>query len=67
MIISSSQPTTTEKTVISDADVEMLLPKLLSVVNLQGLLGLEKGDKEDIFDDKEKQLLEKEQNKGVNK
>ena len=47
MLISSSQPTRTEKTAINSTDAEKLLPNLLSVVDLTGLLGLEKGDTKD--------------------
>ena len=67
MFISGSQPTTTEKLDIDVEDVEKLLPTLLSVVDLQGLLGLENDDNKNIFDDKEEQSVEKSQNEGVNK
>ena len=63
MFISSSQPTSTEKTDNAASDVEKLLPNLLTVVDLMGLLGLEKLDNEEISDDKE---VKKEQNKGLN-
>ena len=66
MLISSSQPTSTEKTAINSADVEKLLPNLLSVVDLTGLLGLEKGDTKDIGVDKESDSVTKARNKGVN-
>ena len=66
MLISSSQPTSTEKPVINSADVEKLLPNLLSVVDLTGLLGLEKGDTKDIRVDKESDSVTKAGNKGVN-
>ena len=66
MLISSSQPTSTEKTAINSTDVEKLLPNLLSVVDLTGLLGLEKGDTKDIVVDKEANSVTKAGNKGVN-
>ena len=66
MFICSSQPSSTEKTDIAAADIEKLLPTLLSVVDLKGLLGLAKGNNKDISEDKEVPSLEKAQHKGVN-
>ena len=66
MLISSSQPTSTEKTAINSAHVEKLLPNLLSVVDLTGLPRLEKGDTKDIAVDKEVHSVTKARNKGVN-
>ena len=66
LFICSTQPTSTENTVIAAADIEKLLPTLLSVVDLKGLLGLAKGNNKDISEDKEVPSLEKAQHKGVN-